>query len=149
MPNRFIATVLAAAVALTTLASAPARAADNGEIARFVFGAGALLMLGTALSNNNKNRHVNRRYVEPTYNDQPRRHDNVRPRRLMVVPSACLRVNRAGQGPRRFFGRRCLRNNMQNFSALPRQCKRQIWTNRGNRIVFGARCLRNNGWVFG
>ena len=140
MPNRFIATVLAAAMALTTLAAAPARAADNGEIARLIFGAGALFMLGTALSNNNKNRHVNRRYVEPTYNPPPRRH---------VVPSACLRVNQTGHGPRRFFGRRCLNNNMRHAERLPNGCLRNIWTNRGQRTVFSARCLRNNGWVFG
>ena len=66
-----------------------------------------------------------------------------------VVPSACLRHNRFDNGPRKFFGQRCLNNNMRNAGRLPNQCHRAIWTNRGQRNVFAARCLRRNGWVFG
>ncbi len=140
MSKRLLATVLAASLALTNMSAAPARAADTGEIARFIFGAGAVLMLGHALSNNNKNRNVTRRNDPGTVVVTPRRR---------VVPSACLRKNRWNNGPRRFFGQRCLINNMNNFARLPGGCRTTIWTNNGNRTVFSARCLRRNGWVFG
>ena len=140
MPNRFIATILAATLALTAFAAVPARAADNGEIARLIFGAGALFMLGHALTKNNKNGHVIRRYEDPVYQDYPRRH---------VVPSACMRVNKSGHGPRRYFGRHCLNKNMRHAGRLPNGCLSNIWTNRGQRTVYSARCLRNNGWIFG
>lgn len=152
MTKRFIAALLATSLAMTSLTAAPARA-DAGEIARFVFGAGALLMLGQALSNRDRDRDrdrdretVTRRNVEP--DRRVHRHPRVQRR---VVPSECLRISRRhdGDGPRRFFPRRCLANNMANFNRLPDQCERRIWTRNGRRTVFAARCLRRNGWVFG
>lgn len=66
----------------------------------------------------------------------------------MTVPSACLRQNRWDNGPRQFFGQRCLSNNMRNFDRLPNQCRTTIWTDRGRRSVYAARCLRKNGWRY-
>lgn len=143
MTKRFLATLLAATIAVTSVSTAPARA-DSGEIGRLLLGAGALFIIGSALSNNNRQRDrdevVTRRRDEPRHRVQPRR---------KVVPSACLRVNRSDSGPRRYFGRRCLSNNMRQVNRLPNYCKRNIWTNRGQRTVFAARCLRKDGWVFG
>ena len=144
MSKRLIATVLAASLALTSVSAAPARAADSGEIARFIFGAGALLMLGQALSKNDRNRNVTRRY---DYDQDYHVYTPPRPRK--ILPSACLRVNRFDNGPRRFFGRPCLRNNNVRIGRLPNQCKRTIWTYNGKRTVFAARCLRRNGWTLG
>ena len=145
MTKGFIAAVLAASIAFTGMSTAPARAADSGEIGRFLLGAGTLFIIGSAIANSDRRYRdrdhvVTRRHVDP----RPR----VKPRRK-VVPSACLRVNRWDNGPRRFFGQRCLRNNMHRVGRLPGHCKRKIWTPRGARNVFAARCLRRNGWVFG
>jgi len=157
MSNRFIATALAASIALTTAFTAPARAADNGEIARFLLGAGALAVIATELSKNNRNRTrdtvVTRRYVEPPRHVQPtyRYNDDdyrVRPNRK-VVPVACLRENNYRDGPRRYFGMRCLQNNMRHANRLPGQCQTSVWGRNGWRTVYAARCLRQNGWVFG
>ena len=142
MSKSIIASVLAASIAFTSLSATPVRAADSGEIGRFLLGAGTLFIIGSAISNSNRNRDttVTRRHTEPTYRVKPRR---------KVVPSACLRHNRFDNGPRKFFGQRCLNNNMRNAHRLPNQCRRTIWTNRGQRNVFAARCLRRNGWTFG
>ncbi|KMW59166.1 hypothetical protein AIOL_004147 [Candidatus Rhodobacter oscarellae] len=137
MTKRLLVTILAASMALTSVSTAPARAADSGELGRFLLGAGALVIIGSALSNQNKRRHTQYTTVTPTH---PRK----------VVPSFCMRQSRFDDGPRRFFGKRCLRNNMRkDFHALPGHCQRTIRTHNGNRRVFGARCLRKNGWVFG
>ena len=145
MSKRMITAVLAASIAFTSLSVTPVRAADSGEIGRFLLGAGTLFIIGSAISNNNRNRGsdtvtTTRRHTEPTHRVKPRR---------KVVPSACLRHNRFDNGPRKFFGQRCLNNNMRNAGRLPNQCRRTIWTNRGQRNVFAARCLRRNGWTFG
>jgi len=141
MTKRILASVLAASLALTSLATAPARAggADSGEIGRFLLGAGALFIIGSAINNNNRGRVVTRRDADPVYRVQPQR----------VVPAACLRVNRWNNGPTRFFGRPCLNSRMQYVNQLPGQCKRTIWTHRNKITVFSAHCLRHNGWVFG
>jgi len=144
MTKRFLATLLAATIALTSVSAAPAIAGDRDKLGKFLLGAGALIIIGSAISNKNRHRDsdhvVTRRHVEPTHRVKPRR---------KVVPSACLRVNRSDHGPRRYFGRRCLNNNMHHAGRLPGSCIRQVWTRNGHRSVYGARCLRNNGWVFG
>jgi hypothetical protein len=164
MRNRIITTIIAAAIAVTSFTAAPVQAADRGEIARFVLGAGALAVIANELSKNNGHtvtRHnnsynqprYNNHYQKPHYNNtyQQPRHNNVykpKPNRK-VVPSACLRVNNSGYGPRRYFGQHCLKNNMHNANRLPGGCTAKIQTNRGPAYVYAARCLRNNGWVMG
>jgi len=143
MTKQFMATLLAATIALTTVSTAPARAADNGEIGRFLLGAGALFIIGNSIANSNKNRgHVVTRTSPP-----PREHVVVKPRKK-YVPVSCLRHNRYDQGPKRYFGKRCLRNNMAKVHRLPGNCLRQVWTKHGHRTVYGARCLRKHGWKF-
>ena len=139
MTRKFLATALCAALALTSVSTTPVRAADTGEIGRFLLGAGTLFIIGSAISNSNRRGTVQRHDHRPTV---------VTPRRK-VAPAACIRHNRFDQGPRRFLGRNCLRNNMANFHRLPSHCLRTVWTNRGQRNVYGARCLRRSGWVFG
>lgn len=166
MPRKLIAAVLAASLAFTSFTAAPARAADEGEIGRFLLGAGALLIIGSAIANQNRRDRdvtVNRRYVEPTrryvaptrryvepnrrYIDPTRRY--VAPRYdRKVVPAACIRSNRWDNGPRRYFGSRCLQNNMPNYARLPGACQTTVWTNHGRRTVFAAECLRRHGWRF-
>jgi hypothetical protein len=149
MTRKFLATVLAASMALTSVSVAPARA-DSGELGRFLLGAGALVIIGSAISNSNRNRgrvEPTRRYVEPT-----RRYVEPAPRirhQHKVVPSACLRVNRTDYGPRRYFGQRCLNNNMRKAWRLPESCLRAVPGRHGQRAVFAAHCLRRNGWTFG
>ena len=141
MTKRLLATALSAALALTSVSATPVRAADSGEIGRFLLGAGALFIIGSAISNS----HSNKRVTVQRHNHRP---THVAPRRK-VVPAACIRHNRFDHGPRRFFGRKCLRNNMANVHRLPSHCLRTVWTNRGQRNVYGARCLRRSGWIFG
>jgi len=154
MTKRFIATALAASMALTSLSATPVRA-DSGEIGRLLLGAGALLIIGSAISNNNNRQRdrdpvvTTRRNYEQPYRVKPRHEPHrVKPRRK-VVPSECLRVNRRDDGPRRFFGQRCLQNNMRYVDRLPGYCLRTIRGKHGRRNVYAARCLRRDGWTFG
>ncbi len=146
MLKRITATALAASIALTTAFSAPARAADSGEIARTILGAGVLLYLGNELARQNNRGHVTRRYVEPRYYDRDRDHrDYRRGGHRKVVPSACLR----GHGRDRYVGAHCLSQNMRQAGRLPDNCRISVQTNRGWRSGYAAGCLRRNGWTFG
>lgn len=149
MTKRIFASLMAASIALTSVFSAPARAADSGEIARAVLGAGVLLYLGNELSKNNRGQ-VTRRYVEPRYNDgrDHRDHDYKPKHNKKFVPSACLRNNEYRDGPRQYFAMNCLNNNMRNANRLPRNCQTNAYTRRGWSIVYSAHCLRQNGWRF-
>lgn len=136
MLKRVSAAVLAATIALTSLGTAPARAADSGEIARAILGLGvAAIIIHEASKNKNKGHGTVTRRVTPHYSK--------------VVPSQCLRHNKWDNGPRKFFGKRCLNKNMHNANHLPSACKRTVWTPKHKRTVYGARCLRKNGWTFG
>lgn len=143
MTKTLLASVLAAAIAVTSVSATPVRAADNGEIGRFLLGVGALFAIGSALSNSQNNRgHVTR--------NKPQREVTVspRPQGRKFVPTACLRVNQFNHGPRRYFPRRCLHRNMRASQRLPGNCLRTVWSDRGQRSVYAARCLRNHGWRF-
>lgn len=139
MPKSLLASLLAALLAVTSVTATPARAADTGEIARFLVGAGALFIIGNAISNSNRHSHATRNTHKRVI---------VAPRRK-VVPSTCLRFNRSDHGPRRYFGRNCLSRYMSSAHRLPSACVRTVYTREGRYSVFGARCLRNHGWVFG
>ena len=117
MTKRLIATMLAASIAMTGLSSVPARAADSGEIARLIFGAGAILLLGNELSKQNRNnnryddRDVTRRYVDPAPHVVHRRN---------ILPSACLRVNQWDNGQLRSTqcGITCIHGNRHTSKSL-------------------------------
>jgi hypothetical protein len=140
MTKSLLASVLASTLALTSLTATPVRAADTGEIGRFLLGAGTLFIIGSAIANSqNKNTHVTR-HAQPKV--------VVRPSVRKFVPSACLRVNKYNHGPRRYFGRQCLRNNMAQAHRLPGGCLRTVWTKHGHRSVYSAKCLRSHGWRY-
>lgn len=103
MTKGFMATLLAASLAFTSISAVPARA-DSGELSRFLFGATTLFIIGSALNNNdrryngNNNRHVTRRNNHNNHNvySKPNR---------KAARSACVRHNRYGQ---RYISQRCM-----------------------------------------
>ena len=141
MTKTLLASFLAATMAFTSLSATPARAADSGEIGRFLLGAGTLFIIGSALSNRNKHRpEVHRVHPNPDRDYRPRVHRK-------YVPGSCFRRFETRHGVIRGYPVRCLRNNMRNFHALPGGCRVRLHVpNVGPRNLFRARCLRNNGW---
>lgn len=147
MSKKIVSTVLAAAMAFTTVGAAPARAADSGEIGRFLLGAGTLFIIGSALSNSN--RHSTHRNKGTYYSTTPpmKLDPGPRPRYRKVVPGACMRHNPYNQGPSKFFGKHCL--SKYNVGRLPSGCLTSVYTKRGYRNVYSAHCLKRKGWVVG
>ena len=161
MSRKFIATVLAASIAITGFSSAPARASDD-NLAKFLFGAAALAIIGTAISNQDNdgsytdNNRVDRRdgrqdhdrVVRPRPVDRGDRDhsDRHRPRRVKALPSSCLRVFKNWDGRVRMMGKRCLERRYDYVSSLPRACRVKVQTDVGKRRGYQVRCLKKRGY---
>jgi len=116
MHRKFIALILATAMAITGLSAAPARA--DGDTARIFAGLALLAIIGAAIQDNaNKRHNVTRQYyTQPTRQLPPRvsRFD---------LPGRCLGAYNVNGGIRRLYGAKCLRNNYRHYTSLPFACK--------------------------
>lgn len=151
MHRRFIALIIAAAVAVTGLSAAPARADEDA--ARLIAGLAALALLGAAIRSHNKDNdgYVARRTSPPVTGPMPhrpelwrkyRRHDG-----RWVLPGHCLRELRTGHGQvARFLGKHCLDTNYRHARSLPPMCRERLWTQTRVRNGYDVQCLRQKGY---
>lgn len=154
MTRKFLAILLSAALAVTTVGAAPARANHKDDLARALIGATALVIIGSAIHQSHKKKH----YGQPTkkthyygnkghggqhYGGHKKKHV------AKVVPGKCFRKFHTNHGWKRWISNYCLKNNMtyRAYSKLPQHCKKVIWTHKGKRSVFSPRCLRHKGWT--
>ncbi|KIN75310.1 hypothetical protein Z945_139 [Sulfitobacter noctilucae] len=172
MYRKFIATVSAAAIALTALGALPAAAADR-DTTRALAAILGIAAVGALIHQNNKKdkkkvqthrkpspvyqkpRHVapkrhTPKYVQPSYKT-PRGH-GVKPRPLpqrvnrKLLPQQCFRTFDTRKGRVAMFGNRCLQRNFAGSNRLPQQCQSMYRTPRGNQVGYDARCLRDRGY---
>jgi hypothetical protein len=149
MHRKFIAAAIAATIAITGFAAAPARA-DGDDVARALAGIAALALIARAIDKRNDERAVTRQQ----HNFQP--HFNapapIKPRPLppqvsrKLLPEQCLRTFDGPYGQTRAFGARCLSRNYTFADHLPRQCAEQVFTRNGTGWAYNARCLRRQGY---
>lgn len=159
MTRRFIGIVIGAAVAVTAIGNAPARADD--DVARALAAIVGLAIVGSVINNrldDNNNRAVTRRYEGRDIFGRPgtRRPDSVihrvnprpLPRRVAkrLLPGQCLRSFDTRDGRYRIFGKRCLERNFDYARSLPRACKVSFRANQKKRRGYDARCLRREGY---
>lgn len=158
MTRKLIAMTLAGALAFTGFSAAPAKALTEEELGQLLGGALTLFILGKALSDANDdkdkdkyNKHSGRKYydsdrvyrIDPPRKNPPARHHV----RRKLLPDQCLRINTASEGPRRYFGKPCLRRNYDYVKSLPERCEIKVRTDRGLRRGYAARCLRREGYM--
>lgn len=147
MHRKFIALIVATAVAVTTLSAAPARA-DEREIAKILAGLAALAFIGVAIEHNRDRdqpitSHIGRTPPRP-----------VKPRPVppqvskFQLPNHCLHKYSVNNGQRRLFGKRCLSNNYRHTASLPYACQFQFRDGRETRTGYEPRCLRERGYHF-
>lgn len=162
--------MLAATMALTTLAVAPARAASDDQIARAIAGAIAFLVIGNAVASASGNKTkkpvtasgaatrnapiYNRDYNRDTWRapqyDRPKSKYSSQPRRR-ALPSACL--FRVAHGKQRVavYGSTCLKEFAGKSLRLPKTCARVMPVRISARktrkaTVYDAACLREHGY---
>lgn len=155
MYRKFIATISAAAIAITATGATPAFA-DDRDAARAIAAILGLAVVGKIIHDKNKRKdHAHhhqspprkKAHQPPRYN-QGDLHPRPLPRRVdrKLLPGKCLRSYRTTHGKTRMFGRKCLRNNYNHVRSLPRHCLYVFDTPRGDRRGYEARCLRREGY---
>lgn len=138
-------TAAAAALALSGLAvsAAPARAGD--DLIKFLAGATALVIIGTALSDRSDRR-------THRHDWHGRRHDHRTPRgnyrgRPIVLPHHCaIEIDARNRARQVYYGERCLSNAGIQTWRLPRQCEATLRAHRRSETVYPAECLRREGF---
>lgn len=147
MHRKFIALILASALAITGLSAVPARA--DGDTARIFAGLAALAIIGAALERSRRHTTVTKQYIQPSH-PQPTRPLKTRPMPSYIsrrdLPQTCLR-NRSVNGQRRnLYGAHCLKNNYAHAASLPYACQLGYWDGQKNRTGYEPLCLRERGY---
>ncbi len=128
MTKKFMATLLAASIAFTTVTAAPVQARNNDAV-KAIAGIALLAIIGKAISDSNH-------HSAPTPVPHTPRYR---------LPNRCLRDYETQSGWTQAYGSRCLANNLPRVS-LPHQCKRTLWTAQGRRNVYLPGCMSTHGF---
>lgn len=175
MHRRFIALVLSASLAITTIGAAPAHADDRDK---WIAGAVGLAILGLALNEEKKKKRKRRAQQQYYYNQgqqynghnghnghngynnhaysgthghagpiihQPKPRTKVKPR---LLPRNCRVTGKINGHDVRGLAIGCLKRNSVNVKALPQHCKIKVRNpyNGKRKMIFGKRCLREQGY---
>ena len=158
--RRFIASIAAAAIAVTGFSTAPARADDN-DVAKALAVVLGLAVVGAAINKRNDDKKAR----QPVYSQKPlpkpRKHtrsvsprrDHVQPRPLprqvsrKLLPQQCLSNLRTVRGRHiQAFGQNCLSRHYKFSNSLPRHCGQRVQTRRGAGFAYEAQCLSRQGY---
>lgn len=162
MHRKFIALIVATAVAVTGISTTQARAADTGDI---LGGLAAIAIIGAAVNHYNKekrkdrvSRHQNHAYVPPKPHRphkphvyQPHGHKpHVRPLPSHVarydLPHKCLRTFDAYSPRHQLLAPKCLKKHYKHANSLPHQCKVGFWNGKKVKRAYEPACLRQQGY---
>lgn len=169
LPHRkFIALVVAAAIAITGFSAAPARADE--DVAKFIAGAALLGILGAAINNARKDDHAATRTYNPPHGHRHggnkhyghNRHSGHKhyghnrhqghakplpPRvRRYDLPANCVRYFPRYSRNYPLAGKGCLDRNYGSAHALPRSCRVTFWNGKRHRTGFKPHCLKQHGY---
>lgn len=150
MTRKILATVLAAALSITSINVTTAQAGDR-ETMRIIVGATALAIIGSALAAEQRKKAT----VTRNYNHQPRHNYNnnhyqkprpqkphTKPRRVSV-PRNCLMTVRGQRGWTEGYAVRCAQRGTR--ATLPSDCVRRNFA-QGPRLFYAPQCLRQRGF---
>ncbi len=157
MHKKFIALIIASAVAITGISASKARAADTGDI---IGGLAAIALIGAAVKHfsdeSRKNsvthnyNHVYKAPKQPVYTKPKHRPHPVRPLPERVarysLPQQCLRTYKAYSQKRPLLGTYCLSKHYKYSNSLPHQCKVGFWNGNKVKRAYEPACLRQKGY---
>ena len=157
MTRKFITTLAAAAVALSSVSATPVMAnPDRDRLARFLAGAATLIIIGTAINNSqasprsntqthyNPHAHYNPRATpkpKPKPKPKPRAHHGKPP-----LPAKCVLRVPSRYGSYATLGSRCLNKNYRAARHLPQVCRESVKLKGVWRSAYKIRCLRDRGF---
>lgn len=163
MARTFIATILAASLAVTSF-SMPARAGQNDAIAPIIAGAAALAVVGAIV--HQKKKQAQR--AEPVVPSPEPIHDRGhgyrgpqrgwqdgpgfrgRPGRVdrgpVHMPQSCRVVVPTRHGPVAGYAYSCVQRTARFADRIPGRCVTATGNNRGPRFIYDSRCLNRMGF---
>ncbi|SDJ02239.1 hypothetical protein [Lutimaribacter saemankumensis] len=154
MSRRFIATILAGAIAVTGFTSAPARA-DGSDLAKAIAGIAALAIIAKAIDDDRKEKPRNHapakvhpgkpKHKTYGYHDRAPRPLPQRVARKQLPGNCMVRVE-TRRGVQNAFSQRCLQNNYRHANRLPQSCQMPSRGRGPHRTFYDARCLRSYGY---
>ncbi|SDO07261.1 hypothetical protein SAMN05216196_103263 [Lutimaribacter pacificus] len=151
MSRKFIATILAGALAVTGLTAAPARA-DGNDVAKALAGIAAVAIIAKALDDDRKDK-ARRHAPARAHSVRPDRHrGHVAPRPLphrvarKQLPGHCMVRVQTRHGVQNAFGQNCLQRSSRHATRLPRACAMPTRGRGHNRTFYDAGCLRSYGY---
>lgn len=163
LPSRFLGTLTAATIALTSLTAVPAYA-DNNRAARTVATILGIAVVGKIIHDQSKDKrevhkpravhkpkvkqhHTNHRRHYTHKNHQRKKHQQYQQRsNRKLLPQHCFRSFQTQRGNVNMFGRQCLERNFRHANSLPHNCAQRIHTYNGPRVGYEPRCLQRNGY---
>lgn len=144
--NKFIAAILGLSMAITGFSAPRARALESDDLAKILFGATALVIIGSAINND-------RPKATPAYTSRPSaRHDaHYHPKkhkpRGARLPSQCSKRYRTHQGRTvQAYGKHCLERANYRTHRLPQACYIQKRGQRGRISGYKTSCLQRKGY---
>jgi hypothetical protein len=143
--RKFIAVILAAALAITGASSGPARAGD--DFGKVVAGLAVLGILGAAIHDHNT-RDRRRGTVTRPHRPNPTPHPRPLPPRFgrYDLPAQCVKYFPNFRNGKNLVARGCLKRNYNQVRSLPQSCKVTFWNGRKNRTAYKPRCLNKHGY---
>lgn len=149
MHRKFIALVVATAVAITGVSASQAKAADAHDI---LGGLAAIAIIGAAVNHYNKEKRHERVTRQNNYVHQPQnvRPDHIRPLPRRVarydLPQRCLKTYNGYSKKRPLLGPNCLEKHYKHANSLPQQCKVGFWDGKKVKRAYEPACLRQKGY---
>lgn len=142
MSRKFISLIVAAAITVTGVSLAAPAKAGNDDLAKFLFGATALVIIGKALDDRG---HVT--VVAPQPKPKPKKvypHRKVRDPR--ALPSNCLRGVQTWNGKVSLMNKSCLKTHYRYTHSLPQTCAVRVHSNGAMRAGYNMQCLKQRGY---
>ncbi|WP_170582511.1 hypothetical protein [Ruegeria arenilitoris] len=149
MHRKFIALVVATAVAITGVSASQAKAADAHDI---LGGLAAIAIIGAAVNHYNKEKRKERVTRQNNYVHQPQnvRPDHIRPLPRRVarydLPQRCLKTYNGYSKKRPLLGPNCLEKHYKHANSLPQQCKVGFWDGKKVKRAYEPACLLQKGY---
>ena len=157
MHKKFIALIVASAVAITGISASQARAADVKDI---LGGLAAIALIGAAVKHfddkdkkNTVTHNYNHIYKAPqkhVHTKPKHRPHHVRPLPQRVarynLPQRCLRTFKGYSPNQRLLGQTCLGKHYKYSNSLPNQCKVRFWNGKKVKRAYHPGCLRQKGY---
>jgi hypothetical protein len=154
MHRKFIALIIATAVAITGISASQARAADTRDI---LGGLAAIALIGAAVNHYHQEkkrdeeaeRRKRHKQAEAKAKKAKKKHA-VRPLPKRVarydLPQRCLRTFNAYSNKRPLLGPNCLKKYYKHADSLPHQCKVGFWNGKKVKRAYEPACLRQKGY---